>query len=284
MEPQERSLGKWHWIALLIGCVLLSRCMGGNEHPAPKAEEKPITSGDWYRPAAGVKWQIQLQGEVNPQYPVDLYIIDLFDSSPKLISQLQKSGKHVICYFSAGSSENWRADFSRFQDDDMGAPLQNWPGERWLNTRSDNVRDIMKSRMDLAKEKGCDGVDPDNVDGYTNNPGFNITGKDQIDYNRFLANEAHKRGMAVSLKNDLDQADDLVETADFSVNEQCFQYEECDKLRPFIIKNKPVLNIEYNKTTTQDDLCRRSRFLKFSTLILPMKLDDTSRVSCLETQ
>jgi len=279
MEPSERSFGKWHLLALVLGCVLLSRCMGGN-HPAPQQE--PVKTGEWYRPVAGVKWQIQLQGEVNTQYPVELYDIDLFDSPVTLIQQLQKSGRHVICYFSAGSSENWRPDFARFKEDDMGNPLKGWPGEKWLNIRSDNVRDIMKARMDMAKEKGCDGVDPDNVDAYSNNPGFNITARDQIEYNRFLANEVHKRGMAVSLKNDLDQADELADSADFSVNEQCFQYDECDKLRAFVAKNKPVLNIEYNKTTSQEDLCRRSRFMNFSTLLMPMKLDDSSRVSCLQ--
>ena len=32
----------------------------------------------------------------------------------------------------------------------MGAPLSGWAGERWLDTRSANVRRIMQARMDLA--------------------------------------------------------------------------------------------------------------------------------------
>lgn len=283
MELQDGMYRKWHFIVLLILGYILMRLFGNEHKPTSQAEvPKSSISGNWYRPAAGVTWQIQLQGEVNTQYPVELYDIDLFDNSSKLIQQLQKSGKRVICYFSAGSSENWRQDFLRFKEDELGRSLQNWPGERWLNIRSDNVRDIMTKRMDMAMQKGCDGVDPDNVDGYANNSGFNITAQDQLDYNRFLANEAHKRGLAVSLKNDLDQAEELSDYVDFSLNEQCFQFDECDKLRPFIAKNKPVLNIEYNKTTNHDDLCRKARFLHFSTLLLSMKLDDSSRVSCLE--
>ena len=50
--------------------------------------------------------------------------------------------------------------------------MDNWAGERWLDTRSTNVRDIMMARLDLAKSKKCDGVEPDNVDGYANKNGF----------------------------------------------------------------------------------------------------------------
>ena len=42
----------------------------------------------------------------------------------------------------------------------------------------------------IAVQKGCDGVDPDNVDGYTNKTGFPLTAKDQLAYNKFLAQEA----------------------------------------------------------------------------------------------
>lgn len=240
----------------------------------------------WYKPAAGVKWQIQLSGKVNPSYPVALYDIDMFDSPDGLIQALHASGKHVICYFSAGSSENWRPDFSKFQPTDMGNPLEGWPGERWLDVRSANVRQIMQARMDTAKQKGCDGVDPDNVDGYTNKPGFPLTAQDQINYNSFLANNAHQRGLAVALKNDMDQIKNLASLFDFSVNEQCFQYDECDKLQPFIALNKPVLNIEYKKAyvsnaTQRAALCKTSISKKFSTLILPLGLNDKFRYSCL---
>jgi hypothetical protein len=35
-----------------------------------------------------------------------------------------------------------------------------------LDLGSENVRRVMKSRVNLAKSKECDGVDPDNVDAY----------------------------------------------------------------------------------------------------------------------
>jgi hypothetical protein len=44
--------------------------------------------------------------------------------------------------------------------------LDGWPGEVWVNISSTNVRNIMSKRLELASHKGCDAVDPDNMDGY----------------------------------------------------------------------------------------------------------------------
>ena len=77
----------------------------------------------------------------------------------------------------------------------------------------------MSDRIALAASKGCDGVDPDNVDGYSNRTGFPLSYNSQLDYNRFLFDTAHDHGLAVSLKNDLGQIEDLVVYADFAVNE-----------------------------------------------------------------
>jgi hypothetical protein len=191
----------------------------------------------------------------------------------------------VICYFSGGSYEEWRSDENRFNASDLGNELDGWPGERWLDIRSSNVRDIMLQRLDLAVDKGCDGVDVDNMDGYTNDPGFPLTADDQLSYNRFIANAAHQRNLEVALKNDLDQIDALVDYFDLSVNEECFEYDECDLLTPFTQQDKPVLQVEYaqtyvNNANARDRLCTQSVDMRFSTLILPLDLDDAFRFSC----
>jgi hypothetical protein len=246
--------------------------------------------GAWYKPEINTGWQIQLQerqGEdlVNVTYNVDVYDIDLFDTPPELFTSLKSSGKKIICYFSAGSYEEWRGDASQFNENDLGLALDDWPGERWFDIRSSNVRRIMQARLNLAKQKGCDGVDPDNVDGYTNDTGLPLTAEDQLEYNRFLADEAHSRGLAIGLKNDLDQIPLLVQWFDFSVNEQCHEFNECETLEPFISADKPVLNLEYNNKyinndQKQQELCNDALDRGFYTLILPLKLDDSFRISC----
>ncbi|WP_155645073.1 endo alpha-1,4 polygalactosaminidase [Vibrio splendidus] len=246
----------------------------------------PISAGSWYRPPVSVTWQWQIEGNLNTSYSVALYDVDLFDTRNTTIQNLQQSGIKVVCYFSAGSYEDYRDDKDLFLPNTLGSTLDGWADERWLDIRSANVHSIMKKRLDIAKNKGCDGVEPDNMDGYTNKSGFNLTSQDQLAYNRFIANEAHKRGLAVGLKNDLDQISELVEYFDFAVNEQCFEYNECDALLPFINHGKPVLTAEYldkyvNNSNERAVICQESRDNLFSTLILPLDLNDSFRFSCL---
>ncbi|KAE9377597.1 glycoside hydrolase family 114 protein, partial [Stipitochalara longipes BDJ] len=95
--------------------------------------------------------------------------------------------------------------------------------ESWLNTTSEAVRAIMIARLDTAKRKGCDAIDPDNTDGYTpdNHSGIGETQTDAEDYVRFLAQEAHNRGLAIGLKNSEDMVPNLVNIVDFAVVEEC---------------------------------------------------------------
>lgn len=237
-----------------------------------------------WMPSATDTWQLQLQGTINTSYNVAVYDIDLFDTPPATINALKAQGKRVVCYFSAGSSEDWRPDYSKFQPADMGNALDGWAGERWLDTRSANVRAIMQARMDLAKSKGCDGIDADNVDGYTNNPGLPLTAATQLDYNRFLADQAHARGLAIGLKNAVAQLSDLAPSFDFAVNEQCFQYNECGGYSAFTVQGKPVFNVEYQSkwkdAATRQKLCAKAQALNLRTLVLPLALNDKFRYSC----
>lgn len=147
----------------------------------------------------------------------------------------------MICYFSAGSAEDFRSDCGRFADSDLGEVLEGFEGEVWVDIRSQNVFDIMLLRLDRAVANGCDGVEPDNVDGYTNDTGFDLTATDQLAFNRHLANEAHRRGLSVALKNAGDQAAELVDYFDFELNEQCHEFNECGQLQVFLDRDKPVL-------------------------------------------
>ena len=259
---------------------------GGSSSQSSAIIQDPITQGYWYRPATNTSWQWQLSGTPNTSYPVDMYDLDLFDTPTSTIKALHQQGAKVICYFSAGSYENWREDKDDFDSAVLGNNLDGWAGEKWLDISSDLIRPIMVARLDLAKEKGCDGVEPDNVDGYTNNSGFALSENDQLAYNTFLSVEAHKRSLSIGLKNDLDQIDTLEPYFDFAVNEQCHQYNECDTLSPFIANNKPVFNAEYKKAyvnntnSKRDLLCADSLQLKFQTLVLPLNLDDSFRISC----
>jgi hypothetical protein len=208
-----------------------------------------------------------------------MYDIDLFDAPQATIDSLRSAGKKVICYFSAGTRENWRPDANQFPAGSYGSAVSGWPGENWLDVRSSAVRSIMLARMDLASSKRCDGLEPDNVDGYTNNSGFPLTAADQIDYNNFLAASAHARNLSVGLKNDVDQVASLVGSFDWALNEECFKFNECSTLAPFISANKAVFQVEYGASSLATTVCPKANAANFDTLIKNLNLD-AWRVAC----
>jgi hypothetical protein len=232
-----------------------------------------------------LSWQWQLTGSINSSYDVALYDLDLFDTSAQLISTLQAQGRRVLCYFSAGSAEDWRPDFSQYPSSALGKPLDGWDGERWVDVRTDAVRSILLARLELATSKGCDGVEPDNVDLYLQDTGFALTQSDTIAFNQWLARSAHERGLLIALKNTGELADTLEPHFDLSLNEECHEYEECDALEAFVRAGKPILNAEYAGSLAEaqrlaDSLCPQAEQAHTMTLILPLELDDAFRVSC----
>jgi len=231
-----------------------------------------------WRPSPGTSWQWQLSGKVDTSYDVAMYDIDLFDNPSALIKQLHDDNRTVICYFSAGSWENWRPDAGSFPESVKGSVLEGWPDERWLDIRqTDVLLPLIDARLDMAVSKGCDGVEPDNMDAYTNQSGFPLTADDQLRFNRLIAEHAHARNLSVGLKNDLDQIEHLVDDFDWALNEQCFQYNECEKLLPFVQKGKAVFGVEYELDT--DEFCAEANAMNFDWLKKNYDLD-AERKSC----
>ena len=273
----------------LLGCMgSSSESNSGNNDETPNNIPPTNTSdnSNRYQPNISDTWHWQLTGELNTSYEVNVYDIDLFDTSTETIQAIKSGGSNVICYFSAGSWEDWREDANQFPESVIGESLANWEGERWLDIRSEQVRAQHIKRLDIAKDKGCDAVEPDNVDGYLHNTGFNLTQEDLLDFNRFLSTEAHRRGLAIGLKNGLSLTSELVDHFDFAVNEQCFHFSECHYLQPFIDAGKAVFNAEYHSqyiedSTARQQLCQESINLQFSTLIMNIELNDSIRFSCL---
>jgi len=242
-----------------------------------------------WTPANGVLWDYHLSDEVQEiSDEIEVYDIDLADTSQETIDELHKKNKRVICYFSAGSYEDWRNDSSLFDQSDLGKPLDGWKGERWLDVRSANVHLIMVQRIELASRKRCDGIDPDNVDTYSqgkDKSGFDISKSDSVNYVKFLATTAHSHNLSIGLKNGPDMVDDLVDTVDFSVVEQCVVYSECDSYLPIAQKGGAILHVEYpkgddtnnQKNVTLTDVhkyCSFSNSSEFSTILKNMVLDD----------
>lgn len=224
--------------------------------PVPFSYPKNTTTNTkiWL-PKVNQTWDYQLSRVPDLFSPdVEIYGLDLWDTDVSTIQELHADNKSVICYFSAGSYEDWRTDASQFDSQDVGSLLKGWAGENWVNISSPSIRAIMESRIKLASLKNCDAVDPDNIDGYSNKNGLGLTRNDSVSFVNFLAETAHSFNLSISLKNGDDSlVSQLVAVVDFSVQELCHQYNECETFRPFIEHNKPVFNVEYPKSETSND-------------------------------
>ncbi len=139
---------------LLLGCAIVSTAFS--------AGEVIFTVGQKYQIVLS---SVPLVSPTTKVVPTDaaVYDIDLFDSDIETISGLKAQGHIVICYFSAGTYENWRPDISIITAADKGSPLVDWPDENWLRPNSTNVRKLASGRITLAAQIGCDAVDPDNM-------------------------------------------------------------------------------------------------------------------------
>ena len=173
-------------LALLV-LVCCPACGGDEDNPFDPDSDSdtetdlaipPVTSGTWYRPPITTTWQWQLQGGVNTEYEVALYELDLFETPTSVVSALKASGRRLLCYFSAGSWENFRPDAGQFPSSALGSVYSGFEDERWLDVRSPEVMTLMKARLGLAVERGCDGVEADNVDGFENPTGFPLSAAD----------------------------------------------------------------------------------------------------------
>jgi hypothetical protein len=78
-----------------------------------------------------------------------------------------------------------------------------------------------------------------------NDNGLGLTTNDSIAYLQYLSSIAHPLNLTLGLKNARSIISAVLPIVDFSVNEQCMSYDECDSFRAFTAVGKPILHIEY---------------------------------------
>lgn len=250
--------------------------------PALQQEVDPTAGMNyWWQPEVGTTWQWQLDGELDNSIDADMYDLDLFETDAATVQALKDQGRVVICYISVGSWEDWRPDSAQFPEKVLGSDYEGWPGERWLDIRQlDLLAPIMRARLDMCRSKGFDGVEPDNIDSYTNETGFALTYDDQLAYNTWLAEEAHARSLSIGLKNDPEQVTDLLPYFDWALTEDCFAEGWCGEMRPFIQAGKPVFAAEYTDTgISLEDFCPQADAWDMSAILKNRGLD-AEREAC----
>ena len=241
-------------LRLLLAGLALSLVLA----PAP-------ATARWQPQPRTAPWQWQLQGRIDTSVPAKVYEVDGFDVGRSVVRRLHRQGRRAICYLDIGAWESYRPDAGAYPRFVLGKTYEGYPQERWLDIRRVGaLAPILRRRFRICARKGFDAVEPDNIAGWENDTGFPLTRADQLRFNRWVAREVHRRGMAVALKNDGRQAEQLVRTFDFAVVEECFAYDECGQYSVFVERGKAVFSAEYELSPGQ--FCPQARSLRFSSI------------------
>ncbi len=246
-------------------------------------QETPEDSG-WYKPAPMTSFDWDLRSDIpeNTVYDAVVVDIDAFDNDKDFVDMLHAQGKKVIAYVSVGSWEEWRPDAGDFYDEVIGNDYPGWEGEKFLDIRKINqIMPIMKARFDMIKEKGFDGIEPDNIDLHAwtaEETGFDIDENDVITYAKLIAQEAHDRGLSVGQKNASDLSEELVDSFDWILTEDAFYYGFQNEAVPYIDHNKAVFAVEYTDKFTASYLfagqvCEEAAQLQYTAILKNRELD-----------
>ena len=230
-------------------------------------------------PPPGTTFEWILQGYRGAIPTAEAIDIDLFDTPGSQVAALRKAGKIPICYVSVGTWENWRPDRRDFPQSLLGKPLDNWPGERYLDIRNLTLLGpILLARLDLCRAKGFLAVEPDNVDVADNDSGFQISKADTLRFLKWLAAMAHNKGLSIGLKNVPELSETLAGTFDWALTEDCFDQRFCADSQPFITAGKAVFAVEYTDNRINfSKFCQQAKQLGLSPLLKQRNLKEFSQ-------
>lgn len=254
---------------LIVSCLVVSSCQkNATEGPAP------VTHSAWWQPETGrsFDWYLGTPG-LQDQFSTEVVDVDAFETSKEVVNALHQQGKKVLAYLSVGTLEEGRPDGALVPRELIGNIYPAWPQERWVDIRQiDKIKPWVLSRLNMIVQKGFDGIEPDNVDGYEQtNTGFPISVGDTKKYLSFLITEAHQRQLSIGQKNIPDLSAEFATRFDWALCEDAFFQGWQDSMHAYIAVNKPVFAVEYTDHMTQSyfntQVCPKAASLHYFSIL-----------------
>ncbi len=262
-------MGFRHWLLGLaaLGCAGTESTLIETHSGTDAGGSGGSGGGAGTGPAPGMSMQIQLTGQLDTSYEVDLYDIDLHTNSAADFAALHAAGRLVACYFSAGTLETWRGDADALPAAVIGNPHPQYRSERWLDVGSNAVRELMRSRIELAKTKGCDAIQPANAAVFAADSGFSITPATNQDFALFLVQTAHDQGLSVAWSDEPDALPGLEQVFDWGLAFQCIQYGRCSAWTGFRNAGKALFVVEIGDASDAARVCPAAASLGLPAII-----------------
>lgn len=273
---------KNHCIPTLALLLAASGCSKSDSPKAKTIAETKAVAATWWQPVPGVSFDWVLDNiTTKDTFSAEVVDVDAFETSKATVDALHAKGKKVIAYISAGTLENDRPDGNLLPKEVVGKVYPEWPEERWVDiSKLDKVKPWLISRFTMIKQKGFDAIEPDNLDGYENETGFNISATDAKNYCLYMIELAHSMGLGIGQKNVPELTGDLSSKFDWALTEDAFDQGWQDDMLPYISKNKPVFVAEYtdemSQSKFQTTVCPAAKTKKFSAVLKRRDLDKWS--------
>jgi len=270
-------------IGFLAFLLVLTAC-GKNsldKDPQNIIDKTSLSNGKttWWQPATGISFDWELN-DINSgaTFSGEVIDVDAFTTTAETVAALHAKGEKVIAYMSAGTIENDRPDISLLPLEVVGKVYPEWPNEKWLDIRQlEKMKPWLNTRFNMILKKGFDGVEPDNMDSYSNETGFSIQIADTKKYADYLIGLAHTNGLSIGQKNVPELSEEYASKFDWALTEDAFKQGWQDSMAVYVKKNKPVFAVEYTDKTTQQDfqnlVCPKAKLLEFTAILKKRDLD-----------
>ena len=276
--------------------------------PSPGLAGLPPTTGAYPAPGSANIWDTDLFQDSNTAHA------GIPTGGSPVVRALHASGKYSICYIEAGAYQTGFPDDSDFAATDYGNRaaryrMNGYPNEWWLNItgfhhyvagRSStltgpavNIASALNRRIGWCALEGQDAIEPDDLDGYSNQGdtgvkggGWHLSRADSAGFERWLAHDAHAHGLAIFQKNDPPNAAANVAIFDGMIIEECNYYRDpCsgpggDATR-YLKAGKPVLNAEYTEDgETTAKFCSADVAAGITGALFNVDLDGKTYIPC----
>lgn len=205
----------------------------------------------------GASWDWQLSEPFDLTVDVQVFATDPDTMQPEMMAGLQARGVFTICYVSVGTLEDWRGDVAAFPASVIGTVYPDWPAENFLDIRdTGTLLPLLQSRFEDCAARGFDAIEPDNMDVYLNDSGFDISAEDTVRFVTALSYMAHALDLQIGQKNLAELTPQLEPLMDFAIVEGCFADDWCEAMRPYAEAGKAIFAAEYEVLEAdRADLC-----------------------------